>query len=116
MGGAENERLSRLPITLVPKRLHRDGQKAVASGQTGFEDASQCARGCSSISSLKAAMARAHQQVLRGRSQPGTFADVFAPRSSETTTNERKRSSQILRFLTCGSVDDGKSTLIGRML
>ena len=23
---------------------------------------------------------------------------------------------QLLRFLTCGSVDDGKSTLIGRLL
>jgi bifunctional enzyme CysN/CysC len=61
-------------------------------------------------------MARANQQVLRGRSQPGTFADVFAPRSSETIPRERTSSSQILRFLTCGSVDDGKSTLIGRML
>ena len=29
---------------------------------------------------------------------------------------ESSRTSQILRFLTCGSVDDGKSTLIGRML
>ena len=27
--------------------------------------------------------------------------------------HERK---ELLRFLTCGSVDDGKSTLIGRML
>jgi bifunctional enzyme CysN/CysC len=30
--------------------------------------------------------------------------------------HDRAESSQILRFLTCGSVDDGKSTLIGRML
>jgi bifunctional enzyme CysN/CysC len=29
---------------------------------------------------------------------------------------ERAESSRIFRFLTCGSVDDGKSTLIGRML
>jgi bifunctional enzyme CysN/CysC len=29
---------------------------------------------------------------------------------------ESSHTSQILRFLTCGSVDDGKSTLIGRML
>jgi hypothetical protein len=29
---------------------------------------------------------------------------------------ERAQSLQILRFITCGSVDDGKSTLIGRML
>src|SRR5215468_2829089 len=30
--------------------------------------------------------------------------------------NEGLESSRIFRFLTCGSVDDGKSTLIGRML
>ena len=29
---------------------------------------------------------------------------------------ERQRQSELLRFITCGSVDDGKSTLIGRML
>jgi hypothetical protein len=29
---------------------------------------------------------------------------------------ERAESSQILRFLTCDSVDDGRSKLIGRML
>jgi len=29
---------------------------------------------------------------------------------------ERYRSMELLRFLTCGSVDDGKSTLIGRLL
>ena len=29
---------------------------------------------------------------------------------------DRYRSMELLRFLTCGSVDDGKSTLIGRLL
>ena len=29
---------------------------------------------------------------------------------------ERQRQAELLRFITCGSVDDGKSTLIGRLL
>ncbi|MEC8178712.1 MAG: GTP-binding protein, partial [Pseudomonadota bacterium] len=29
---------------------------------------------------------------------------------------ERHRDKGLLRFITCGSVDDGKSTLIGRLL
>ncbi len=29
---------------------------------------------------------------------------------------EQHERKEILRFLTCGSVDDGKSTLIGRLL
>ena len=29
---------------------------------------------------------------------------------------EEQKKKQLLRFITCGSVDDGKSTLIGRML
>ena len=29
---------------------------------------------------------------------------------------EQHRNKDLLRFLTCGSVDDGKSTLIGRLL
>ena len=29
---------------------------------------------------------------------------------------ERHENKSLLRFITCGSVDDGKSTLIGRML
>ena len=29
---------------------------------------------------------------------------------------EQYRDKSLLRFLTCGSVDDGKSTLIGRLL
>ena len=31
-------------------------------------------------------------------------------------TSERARSTDLLRLVTCGSVDDGKSTLIGRLL
>jgi sulfate adenylyltransferase subunit 1 (EFTu-like GTPase family) len=34
----------------------------------------------------------------------------------EQVQNEREETSRIFRFLTCGSVGDGKSTLIGRML
>ena len=29
---------------------------------------------------------------------------------------DRHERKELLRFLTCGSVDDGKSTLIGRLL
>ena len=29
---------------------------------------------------------------------------------------DRHQKKELLRFLTCGSVDDGKSTLIGRLL
>ena len=29
---------------------------------------------------------------------------------------EQHRNKELLRFITCGSVDDGKSTLIGRLL
>ena len=29
---------------------------------------------------------------------------------------EKQTSKELLRFITCGSVDDGKSTLIGRLL
>ena len=36
--------------------------------------------------------------------------------SPEQIRTERPESSRIFRFLTCGSVDDGKSSLIGRML
>ena len=38
--------------------------------------------------------------------RPATVAEFLA----------RQRSQDLLRFITCGSVDDGKSTLIGRML
>jgi len=29
---------------------------------------------------------------------------------------EKHQNKELVRFLTCGSVDDGKSTLIGRLL
>ena len=32
------------------------------------------------------------------------------------TQNYTKHNDSLLRFMTCGSVDDGKSTLIGRLL
>ena len=45
--------------------------------------------------------------------------DVKQPKSEILATEESavpQRNSDLLRFLTCGSVDDGKSTLIGRLL
>jgi sulfate adenylyltransferase subunit 1 len=30
--------------------------------------------------------------------------------------NDTNKNNTVLRFMTCGSVDDGKSTLIGRLL
>ncbi|HXE04264.1 MAG TPA: GTP-binding protein, partial [Methyloceanibacter sp.] len=39
--------------------------------------------------------------------------------NAEVRLNERLAAEEnrtLLRFLTCGSVDDGKSTLIGRLL
>ena len=39
-----------------------------------------------------------------------------APRCREARTQRQCRCAPALRFLTCGSVDDGKSTLIGRLL
>ena len=45
------------------------------------------------------------------------MARAFAPVAAEIehylATHQRK---SLLRFITCGSVDDGKSTLIGRLL
>ncbi len=35
---------------------------------------------------------------------------------SALNTNMKKHNDSLLRFMTCGSVDDGKSTLIGRLL
>ena len=36
--------------------------------------------------------------------------------SSHTQTIDSQHTASLLRFMTCGSVDDGKSTLIGRLL
>ena len=37
-------------------------------------------------------------------------------RSRVSDLGERRNTHGVLRFITCGSVDDGKSTLIGRLL
>ena len=43
------------------------------------------------------------------------FAEVMSPEAfAEYLASQEKKS--FLRFITCGSVDDGKSTLIGRLL
>jgi bifunctional enzyme CysN/CysC len=46
------------------------------------------------------------------------MADAFAPRTDAEIDNwlAEQTGKSLLRFLTCGSVDDGKSTLIGRLL
>jgi bifunctional enzyme CysN/CysC len=41
---------------------------------------------------------------------------VVAPQEDIHTYLDRHQRKELLRFLTCGSVDDGKSTLIGRLL
>ena len=38
------------------------------------------------------------------------------PSAARTTASAARTSDTLLRFITCGSVDDGKSTLIGRLL
>ena len=48
-----------------------------------------------------------------------TSAAAPAPRAAPVDLGaflERQRRADLLRFITCGSVDDGKSTLIGRLL
>ncbi|MGN6627685.1 MAG: sulfate adenylyltransferase subunit CysN [Tepidisphaeraceae bacterium] len=42
--------------------------------------------------------------------------DTLAPTEDIHAYLERHQRKELLRFLTCGSVDDGKSTLIGRLL
>ncbi len=56
------------------------------------------------------------QELLRTLPESDGLAREFVRRQPQHIQTERAKSSQILRFLTCGSVDDGKSTLIGRML
>ncbi len=47
-----------------------------------------------------------HQPLAREQEAPGELAAFLAEQEQKS----------LLRFLTCGSVDDGKSTLIGRLL
>ena len=46
---------------------------------------------------------------------PGTWASEPAPETLEEFLAQQ-HGQDLLRFITCGSVDDGKSTLIGRLL
>ncbi len=50
------------------------------------------------------------------KSIPMTTTVSIAPRATPTSANSPKDTQTALRFITCGSVDDGKSTLIGRLL
>ena len=61
-------------------------------------------------------MLHVSQEALRTRPQSSGLANESVRGQSQHVQPEREQSSQILRFITCGSVDDGKSTLIGRML
>ena len=45
-----------------------------------------------------------------------TTTESIAARAYPTSGSEPKDTQTALRFITCGSVDDGKSTLIGRLL
>src|SRR5690242_21739358 len=45
-----------------------------------------------------------------------TSAGQQAPATDLKAFLEAQEKKSLLRFLTCGSVDDGKSTLIGRLL
>src|SRR4029077_20945323 len=75
--------------------------------------------------------ARAHDRAAgphdRSRFDPGDGDDkegrlFLTPMNAEILPNEAaqtaaaQRQKDLLRFITCGSVDDGKSTLIGRLL
>jgi len=61
-------------------------------------------------------MSYGSQELLRTGPHSIGLAVGSVRRQSELSQPKRAESSRILRFLTCGSVDDGKSTLIGHML
>ncbi len=44
------------------------------------------------------------------------IADAIKQSGSIEEYLQEQQNKSLLRFLTCGSVDDGKSTLIGRLL
>ena len=60
----------------------------------------------------------AEPQARWGEGQSDRTAPLpsAALRASPSLSHEGERETGLLRFLTCGSVDDGKSTLIGRLL
>ena len=43
-------------------------------------------------------------------------ATLIAPEAINTPASTKNDTKSALKFITCGSVDDGKSTLIGRLL
>ena len=50
------------------------------------------------------------------RSHEADAQTLHRPPDIDSRTSSSTSSKELLRFLTCGSVDDGKSTLIGRLL
>jgi bifunctional enzyme CysN/CysC len=59
-------------------------------------------------------MARTTQNARRNRSRENARTSILATSMDDFLANQQRQ--DLLRFMTCGSVDDGKSTLIGRML
>ena len=57
---------------------------------------------------------RSRKAISDGLRSGGTA--TFRARSRNPRKRRASRDKALLRFITCGSVDDGKSTLIGRML
>ena len=54
--------------------------------------------------------------MARDETRPGAYrADELAAEDIDAFLADHE-SKGLLRFITCGSVDDGKSTLIGRLL
>ena len=58
---------------------------------------------------------RWRRRSRRATSDGRTSRDLIAARHRRATSSAHQHKS-LLRFITCGSVDDGKSTLIGRLL
>ncbi len=57
-----------------------------------------------------------HTDMHTTRRATGTHTDMNVTHTALDQYIEQQSRLDLLRFLTCGSVDDGKSTLIGRML
>ncbi|MGC4082245.1 MAG: hypothetical protein QM736_09105 [Vicinamibacterales bacterium] len=53
---------------------------------------------------------------LHGEEEAGRLLLMSTASAIDITASPDQQAKTILRFITCGSVDDGKSTLIGRLL
>ena len=59
---------------------------------------------------------RSRREFVYGKEKAGRLFLMTAPVTSLAAYLAAQEKKTLLRFLTCGSVDDGKSTLIGRLL